>query len=595
MGKKPTIGIILDSISNVRQLSMFHRFRADFDFIVYSLSSKAGYPATHHSYFEIRLFESLPDMPGYIRNLDDELKACDLIMGVETSKLSTFQARRIAAKQNKPFAVLVNEFQPYFYSNYPNIRAIQSDILENADMFLPTSTMAERMLLLEGVKNEHVYPIKASVDSARFRPNQKLREKFRKYISVREDEFVILFEDDLETHTRPEELVQALRTLYLENQSSVLKIKMLFVGNGSQEKSTKYASVDAGLGRSVMFLHQDPEPFILDMYAACDVIVSPRKLKTEQHEAFPIKLLEAASCGVVPIVANATIAASVLEDAGKVIYWESPHELAQTWQLFLSNPLYYLAVKNKTLDVMKQRYEGDEASTRLQHELFKLLETKRALKPGKSFIMDLVAQIEALIKGSELGVALVKIEDALLSYSPSAKEKGKLLRLKADIAYYGGEYEKAMNLYHESLTCYEKCHESFRGLGFIAMQNHSNDEAVTFFKKALAIRDDDPQTMLGFGLVYFRLKLFEEAIFWLEKAIVSNETSSASVAALVSACKECNSVPAAIEILERVVETVGEVPSLILTLGQLYIRNGKTEIGTNLLQKALGTQKAERL
>ena len=68
----------------------------------------------------------------------------DLLIGLESSRLSTFQMIRTAQKYSIPSAVLVTEFHPFFYASYPNIRAIQSDVFANANQFWATSQLSKK-------------------------------------------------------------------------------------------------------------------------------------------------------------------------------------------------------------------------------------------------------------------------------------------------------------------------------------------------------------------------------------------------------------------------------------------------------------------
>ena len=109
-----------------------------------------------------------------------------------------------------------------------------------------------------------------------------------------------------------------------------------------------------------------------------------------------------------------------------------------------------------------------------------------------------------------------------------------------------------------------------------------------FFRRALALKEDDQTTILGIGLVYRRLGLLEEALFWLEKAVGPGDSTRAIVA-LSQACLECSRPQSGIDVIERVIEVAGEKTPLLMSLGQLHINNGNAITGRKFLEKAMGS------
>lgn len=81
------------------------------------------------------LFPQIPDMPGFCRDLERHLMGSDVVVGIETSKLYTFQAVRAARNLGIPFACVTHEYDPFIYEKFANIRAIQQDICQNSDAF----------------------------------------------------------------------------------------------------------------------------------------------------------------------------------------------------------------------------------------------------------------------------------------------------------------------------------------------------------------------------------------------------------------------------------------------------------------------------
>ena len=114
MTARPKVAIVAGELQSPRFLALFESLKHDFDVCVYALDL-CNVVDRHGTSLKIRVFENIQDMPGYMRGLEDELASCNLIVGIETSRLSTFQAVRAARKYGIPMVVVVNEFKPYFY------------------------------------------------------------------------------------------------------------------------------------------------------------------------------------------------------------------------------------------------------------------------------------------------------------------------------------------------------------------------------------------------------------------------------------------------------------------------------------------------
>jgi hypothetical protein len=64
-------------------------------------------------------------------------------------------------------------------------------------------------------------------------------------------------------------------------------IKILCVGQGAATMDLKYLAYDLGLGKQAMFLHQDPEPFLNDLYSSSDIMFEPRPQVGDHHQEIP--------------------------------------------------------------------------------------------------------------------------------------------------------------------------------------------------------------------------------------------------------------------------------------------------------------------
>ncbi len=531
------------------------------------------------------VYPDLLDMPGYMRGLEEQLQDCDLIIAAETSSLAAFQAVRVARKEQVASLIVCDEYRPLFYAGYPNIRAIQSDVLEHATVFASSSQLARAALQIEGVGNERLHDCRHSVDVGRFKASAEARSRFRKYIGLTDDDIVIAMQENLQSPTRALELIQAVRLCVTLKPELASRLRLLLIGDGAQAKDLKYASFDHGLGRQVMFMHQNCEPFLQDLYSAVDVLVHLRHQSPDVHESFPLHLLEAAGCGAIPVVSTGTIAAEVLANVAVILSDDNFQALA----LQLINQIQdntRLAQKRASVaSFVATNFSPEATSQPLLTVVNDLLQTAKATPRKISSFADEITRYENLLRDGRPQDTMIVLEEAILRHTlPSARSE--LMRLKGEALTRSGRAEDAIQAYTESLQLNDTNAQSYKALGYLSLQSHAHEEAVTFFKKALAHNPDDANSLMGVGLVYRRLGLPDESLHWFETAIQKTETTTA-VGSFVQVCLECLDANRALAAVERALDIKGDLSPLMVAKGQLLIKVGRTAEGHELLQKAL--------
>lgn len=584
--KRPKIAIVACEVAHPRFLAFFEALKDEFDCCLYSLHTK-DLVDRHCTGIKLRLFDPIPDMPGYLRGLEDELASADAIIGLETSRLATFQAVRAARKHGIPLGVVVNEFHPFFYERFTNIRAIQFDICHKADRFWATSEAAAQTLRLDNVPEAMIRIVRPVVNVHRFQPSVAGRAKFRGYVGLNEGDFVVLYQQDLEAWNKPEQALLALDLVRRQAGPAARRIKLLIVGNGAQTMDLKYRSVDLQLGSSVMFLHQDPEPFLHDLYAATDAVLVPRPTRTEFHEELPLPMLEAMATGAVPIVPIGSVAAELAGPIATTYQDDTHTHIGAALQRLAMDPVVFERARAAAVQHIRRENVPASVATALIADVRELLGIETAQNQSRPALDQIVKDAAVDIRDGREREALVKLEEALITSAQAQATRATLLCLKGEALYALGDIEPATAALSESLKLDDRAPRTLRGLGFVAWQGHSNEEALMFFKKAHAMQDDDAETMLGIGLVYRRLGLTEEALFWLEKCMSHEPYPKAALAALTQTCAQATRPELGIRALERVMEVVGEHKTVMLTLGQLYMNEGQVEVGNAMLRKAM--------
>ncbi len=224
---KPRIEIVADHLKSPRQLFLFEQLSPLFEVTLNTIEN-SPFLRTYTSSLPVRVFPNVPDMPSYMRQLEDFLKTADLVLGLGTANLASFQAIRIAQKHGIPFLSIVTDTLPFLYSEFPNIRSVQQDIFENATLFLAAYQESADVLKIEGVPSDKVESLKGCIDFKRLEPSLKRREKFRKHIKIEESQHLILVPilHDKEFH----HLFLAFRLLNQENFPEAKQIKFLVLG-----------------------------------------------------------------------------------------------------------------------------------------------------------------------------------------------------------------------------------------------------------------------------------------------------------------------------------------------------------------------------
>ena len=587
MTRKAKIAIVCGEQIQPRLLNIFDTLRQQYETCLF-IHHHEKLLEQNISGQKMRLFEAIPEMPGYMRGLEEELSSYDLAIGFESSRLATFQALRAARKYGLPLCVLVNEYLPYFYERYTQIRAIQFDVFNKAEHFFATSEAAALNLRINNISDDAISKIAPIVDIKRFRFDEDARVRFRQYLGLRPDDFVILFQRSLIPAERPDLLIKALGFLRRQMTAKTEQVKIFIVGCGSSAMDLKYLSYDLGIGAQTMFLHQDPEPFLSDLYAACDMIFEPRSIVSDYHQELPLSFLEALACGLIPVVGAGTVAAEFAGEFGFIYSEDQLENVAVQLQRAIGERENLSARRGSLAEMIANRHcpkVNDET-------FFSVIERCLTMARGrKSLHLDpeqVLTNIRAEVGRGAYSEAMVQIEEALLIGKHSSMNRADLWCLKGMVFAQTGQYEAAVSAYQESLGVNDTCSEALRALGHLALQTHDHEAALAYYRKALALNESDGEAMLGIAMVFRRLALQDEAAIWLEKCVVGFNMPKATYA-LAQTCLQSSRPTQAIAILVRVLDSVGESQPLMLTLGQLYLSVGRLDEGQAMLQKALAS------
>lgn len=517
------------------------------------------------------LFPQIPDMPGFCRDLERHLLGADVIIGIETSKLYTFQALRAARKLGIPFACVTHEYDPFVYEKFTNIRAIQQDICQNTDLFFPTSRRAAQLLEMERVPREKIAKISVTTDPDKFSYSKQSSVRFRNYIQVPKDSILVTLKTNLGNFEPASTIVQgarlALNQLAAAERS---RVRLLICGSGEASSTLKYLISDLGLGAQTMLLAQDTTPFLHDLLCASDIVIEGRRTKSEEPEILPWHLISAATCGASIIVPSGTIADDWL--SGLVV-----SRLDDFSALDVALTLGK-CIESVDHDVERRKAVGSLAAQSLSPTISaKTISDKLDSLCQHDELSNRRQVLKTFIEGHQLSMTYKDASDVLVMCEEVAEfsstcevgQHSEVLRIRGDALATLSRGEEAVSSFEASLKANSENFHALRGLGYLAWQGHSHEDALRFFQRGLAVNPNDYQCLVGIGLVYRRLKMFLESVFWLQKAIGIGGLESPSLNLMVQACLENPSEPEALEVLVQIRDTFGEHPNLTTAIEKI--------------------------
>ena len=531
------------------------------------------------------IFPEVPEMPGYLRDLDQYLTGSDIVVAFETSKLASFQALRWARKSGVPCVIVCHEFTPFIYDKFNNIRAIQYDIHQNADLFIATSHRSLRLLQTEGVPIEKIVRLPHFVDTEIYANRPERAKKFRSYVGVRPEEILLVACGSLQNS---EEMSQVLRGFKLAlsqmQRPLAARLKLMVIGIGEGAAKLKYDACDLGIGGQVLFLSQDPTPFWRDACSAAQCVIWTKWSDRSAAEPYPFGMLQALAAGTPNIIPGASIFDEASSGAPLFRMEECSALDVAEGILNVCGDLSSMSNQGAHLaEFMKEHCGVDSVVEDLIAKFMFLSLSTNESGPRDRALLFIEKYPGPLTYGKSSEV-LVLLEEHLLASGLDERSLAELWRIKGDALAAGGRRtDESLAAYEQALRHSDQCAQAYRGLGFISWQAHSHEESLAFYKRALGIAPNDYQSLLGVGLIYRRLRMLEESVYWLGKAIDVGGDECTAMSMCVQACLEAPEDPHSLASLRGMRDTWGDKPFILRALSQVYLAQGHGEAAKEIL------------
>ncbi len=526
-------------------------------------------------------------LPGYMLGLEDELARADLVIASGFIDQSTQQALRYCHQHNKSLLVFSSDPMDLRWAMEQDQTALE-DLVRYASGFLVYGDEAAEALRFVGVEEEKILSLAPRIHTKRMDFQKINRDRFRNYLKIPEDQFLIACSDPLAHNSGARNILFALKYLSDHQPEIASHVRLLFTGNGEIKEQIKYLAVDLGLAKQLVFIAQDTSPFQKDLYSAADVVVSwiHQSDMESAHAAFWI--LEAMACGARPLVSCHHPLAEALAPEFTVEQNDYVTLAAELQRVFEER--HAPAYSRQAL--MEQcRYQFDAADSAPLVECF--INTLSAKRPEGKFgalgvdfqnLMDRLKGEMGLVPTLEL---IPVIDQGLQTWSWHPEYRAQLQLFKGHLLLKDNDLDGAMSCF-ELCTADECVHrEAYLGLARIAYMTYATEEAMSFYRKALAIKPNDPESMAGLGQVYRKSGMADDAVYWLGRSLSVDIDNSSTLIALTQACLECIDQERAIDVLEQLKSIIGEKASVMMALGQLYYNLGDCEKGRVLVDQAL--------
>jgi len=165
---------------------------------------------------------------------------------------------------------------------------LERKVYSNVDFIVAiTQIVAEALIKNLNVAPNKIRIIPNGVDVEKFRPDNNLRNSFRKKLGFGEDERVILSAGRLHRAKGVQLTISAMPFILKH-----IPTKLLVIGEGEYAKKLKRLTRKLRLENEIVFLGRVPHQELAAYYNACDLFV----MTTLEKEGLPLTLLEVMAC-----------------------------------------------------------------------------------------------------------------------------------------------------------------------------------------------------------------------------------------------------------------------------------------------------------
>lgn len=571
MDGKPKLCVLYHKEQSIEILEIFVSMQSQFDIEVVSLADESFF-AGYRLSLPIRLFTNFKNMPGYLKGIEAYIRDKDLIVSTSSTDLASYQVSKICEKLNISFFVFCNPIagRESFFDEQQF--RIQQEILQHAHKVICFEDYSRHILELSGLDFPRLMKLEPFSSLRETSDFELRRSKMRNYLKLSEAKKVASV---LEAVDRKSirflllSLFKAKQTLDLSN------FQIIFTACEFDE-SLKHLSCELRLSEHILILDKLSHSLRRDLLFASDFVFSLRS--DSEIETFDFWLCDALS-----------LSYPVVQVGPNLIDWESMG--AQIFEIPMAeNIASFIKVISSLVSgsFNAPRSEGlfcvDEVANRFSECIIEHLKSETLTMSTCKEVELKLQNLLNLGSWDEFdGLMSAHLSDQALDVSSMVQ----LLCMQGKSFLARGNLEVAQKSFERALESDSESWMAFLGLAKIASLSHSDEEALMFYRKALANKVNLVEAYIGIGFIHRRKQMHEEAIFWLSQANLFDPTNKRVLLQLTQSCLEAEDSKAATKALLQLRGSLGDEPSLIMALGQLYLKQGNHEQGQALVSQAL--------
>lgn len=232
--------------------------------------------------------------------------------------------------------------------------------------YMACTEHAGRWLFGDKLYNEgKVYLLNNAIDLDKFKYNEKLRNKKRKELGIKDDTFVIGHIGRFVEQKNHSFLIDIFNEVHRKNKNAVL----LLIGQGPLMDEMKEKVNSFGLSKSVMFLGQRND--VNELYQALDAFIFP-----SLYEGLGLVLIEA-ECAGVPCVASTEV--PLIAKVTDNVEFVSLDDNVQVWSDTTFKLLDNYKRRDNSKDVRNSGYDIKKEAKKLEEKYSNLLKSECGL------------------------------------------------------------------------------------------------------------------------------------------------------------------------------------------------------------------------
>lgn len=269
----------------------------------------------------------------FLQGFDTAVAQSDILVPVDLGHPTSYQALL-----QRPRAKVVVQVWDNIPFNWPKDRPLARHyeaVLQQADLFIPFTRDADRVLSEEGVGPDRRVQVYPGLDRTQFRPpTPEERKTSRAGLGARDDEVVVSFVGRVEAYKGILTLVEAL-------PKSDPKVRLHVFGEGAARASAERRAAELGVEGRIRFWGAVPHRDLLRRVLwGSDALAVP-SIPTEQwREQFGQVFIEAMAAGLPVVGSRSGAVPEVIEHGvnGLLVPPDSPDELSSALTRLAQEP-----------------------------------------------------------------------------------------------------------------------------------------------------------------------------------------------------------------------------------------------------------------